>query len=334
MRPSRPVKRFAATAKGTIAYLEAGEPTAPHVLLVHGIPTSSYLWRDVIPLLAGQFHCLAPDLMGLGDTDVDPRSTDFGMLSQAEMLDDFLDAVGAGNTHVVAHDQGGAAAQILAVNRTSRVRSLVLTDCVAYDNWPVPAIARLQLAARLAPRTVSLLCRAGFMTWWQQRSPRSSFRRGVSRPDRLPAESIAEYLRPLKGTARQRAAFLAFLLAGSPKPTLDIVPRLRELHTPTLILWAARDRFIPVTWARRLYQDIPGAVDLQVIDDAGHFWQEENPQPFAQAMTGFLTACEQQEPRTADRDTTAAPATAPGDCRRPQLVAARHLARPSAEVKA
>src|SRR5512141_1286267 len=108
------MKRYVDTPKGKIAFLEAGDPASPVVLLVHGIPTSSYLFRGVIPLLQDRFRCLAPDLMGLGDTVVDPARTDFTMPSQAEMLEQFLDALGVGKAHVVAHDHAGAAAQIFA----------------------------------------------------------------------------------------------------------------------------------------------------------------------------------------------------------------------------
>ena len=69
-------KKFAPLSFGDIAYLEAGSADRPPLLLVHGIPTSSFLWRHVIRFLRNDFHCYAPDLMGLGDTDVDPASNE------------------------------------------------------------------------------------------------------------------------------------------------------------------------------------------------------------------------------------------------------------------
>ena len=71
-------KSFASLSMAKVAYLEVGDPAKPPVLLVHGIPTSSYLWRHVLRLLQNDFHCIAPDLMGLGDTDVDAHTGRFG----------------------------------------------------------------------------------------------------------------------------------------------------------------------------------------------------------------------------------------------------------------
>ncbi len=280
-------KQFVDVRKGTIAYRAAGPPDAPPVLFLHGIPTSSYLWRGVMRALEGEFRCLAPDLMGLGDTIVDPAGTDFSMPSQAEMLEEFLDALAVEKAHVVAHDQGGAAGQILAATRGSRVDRLILTDCVCYDNWPVPAIARLQRLARL-PFALELFGGLGLAEFIETRTPLSSFRRGVSDPSRLPNEAIAEYLRPLRGGREARERFRRFLLAGRSRYTMAVLPRLREFRHPTLILWAENDCYIPPSWGRRLYEDIPGAERFEVIAGAGHFWPEEKPDEFAARIGEFL----------------------------------------------
>ncbi len=286
MTPTVVTKKFIETRQGRIAYLESGTADLPVALLVHGIPTSGYLWRHVMRALEGRLRCLAPDLMGLGDTVVDPRTTDFSMPSQAAMLEDFLDAHGIARAHVVAHDQGGAAAQILVTNREKRVERLVLTDCVCFDNWPVPVIRSLMRFARLP--FADTASRLGLMEFLETRTPVSRFRRGVVNRTALTRETIAEYLRPLRGTPDERARFLAFLLAGSPRYTMAVVPRLRELRVPTLVLWAAQDTYIPVSWAQKLYETIPGARRLDVIEGAGHFWPEELPGPFATRIGDFL----------------------------------------------
>jgi len=285
MKPSRIRKQFVDTPLARVAYVEAGDPKTPTVLLVHGIPTSSYLWRDVIDVLKREFHCLAPDLMGLGDTVVDPTA-DLGMVRQAEMLDAFLDAIGVGKVHLVAHDQGGAAGQIFATRFTARVRRLVLTDCVAYDNWPVPAIRQMQLYAKLP--FADWVNRTGLMQWIETDTRLSKFRRGVARRSRMSSDSIAEYLRPLQGTRDERRRFMQFVLAGSASCTMAVAPALRNLFVPTMVLWGAEDRYIPARWGRRLYEDIPGAERFELMADAGHFWQEERPEAFARSIGGFL----------------------------------------------
>lgn len=289
MRAPAIPKKSVDTPFGRIAYLEAGPPTAPPVLLVHGIPTSSYLWRHVMARLAPDFRCLAPDLMGLGDTLPAPGRPDFTMPAQAQMLEAFLAALGVERAHVVAHDQGGAAAQILVAERPQRVDRLVLSDCVCFDNWPVPAIRQLMQLARL-PWLSDFLGRTGIMELIETRTPFSRMRRGVTDPSCLSAEVIAEYLRPVRGDAGERERFRQFLLAGSPRYTMAVVPLLRELRVPTLILWAADDRYIPVSWGQKLFETIPGARALEIIPDAGHFWPEEKPAEFAASLARFLGA--------------------------------------------
>ena len=280
-------KKFARVSYGNIAYLETGAQDRPPVLFVHGIPTSGFLWREVIRFLQNDFHCYAPDLMGLGDTDVDPDADCFHMDAQAEMLLEFMQSRGHDRFSVVCHDQGGAAAQILAARNPEVFQSLVITDCVCYDNWPVPKIAQLQALARI-PYLMDPLGRMGFFDWFEARTPLSAFRRGVYARDRLTEEAVLEYLRPLRSGRQARQRFLRFLLAGHPRYTMQAVAGLRKFARPTLILWAAEDHYISPSWGRRLLDDIPGAETLELIPFCGHFWQEEKPAEFASPMGAFL----------------------------------------------
>ncbi len=287
MRKPAVEKKFIRISYGDIAYLETGSSPKPPVLFVHGIPTSSYLWREVIRFLQNDFHCYAPDLMGLGDTDVDPASDCFHMDAQAEMLLEFMKAQGHETFSVVCHDQGGAAVQVLAANRPDVFQSLVITDCVCYDNWPVPKIAQLQKLARI-PGIMDRTSRMGLFDFLETRTPLSAFHRGVHRRDRFSDEAIHEYLRPLRSGTNPRTRFLRFLLAGNERYTLQAVEGLRKFDRPTLILWAADDYYISPSWGRKLLDDIPGAQRMELIPFCGHFWQEEKPAEFSSLMGEFL----------------------------------------------
>lgn len=278
-------KKFLDTSFGRIAYIESGNDKHMPVLFVHGIPTSSYLWRNVIPMLHSDFKCYAPDLMGLGDTDVDPDTGHFDMDSQADMLLEFMTKLGHERFALVCHDQGGAAAQILATRFPERVIAFVITDAVAYDNWPVPVIARLQRLARL-PGT-DLFAGKGLMTFLETSTPLSAYRRGVYDPSAFSAEAIREYLRPLTESDRSRKRFLKFLLAGSARYTQVIAPALRTFPRPTLVIWAGDDHYISPSWGKKLQEDIPGA-RFELVPFCGHFWQEERPAEFAGIMGKFL----------------------------------------------
>ena len=287
-RPSLADKKSVHTRWGDIAYLEAGGDDRPPVLFVHGIPTSGYLWRHVLRLLRNDLHGYAPDLMGLGDTVVDPTRGRFDMESQAEMLVDFMAALGHERFGLVCHDQGGAAAQLIAARLPEKVLAFVLTDCVCYDNWPVPTIRRYQRFARL-PVLPDLVHRSGLMEWLERATPLSAFRRGVFRSDRMDDASIREYLRPLRGSAAQRDAFRSFLLAGHPRTSLAAVEGLREFEAPTLVLWAADDAYLSPSWGKKLAEEIPGVRGFELIPFCGHFWQEERPAEFAAKIGAFLT---------------------------------------------
>ncbi len=280
-------KKHVTTSMGDIAYLEAGDPSSPPLLLVHGIPTSSYLWRDVLRLLAPSFRCYAPDLMGLGDSRVDPDADCFHMEAQAEMLGEVMTALGHERFGLVCHDQGGAAAQLLVARSPERVTAWVITNCVCYDNWPVPAVRRLQALARL-PGVSRALARLGAFHLMETKTPLSAFRRGVYRPRRLTDETINEYLRPLRESRQSRARFFRFLLAGSPIYSLRAVKGMRRFQNPTLVLWGADDHYLSPSWGKKLCEEIPGARRMELIPFCGHFWQEERPAEFTSHMLTFF----------------------------------------------
>src|SRR5215471_2588191 len=117
----------------TIAYLEAGDFEAPVALFLHGNPTSSYIWRNVIPLVAPTTHCIAPDLIGFGQSgkpDIEYRFAD-----HVRYLDAFLDKAGISSAVVIAHDWGSALAFHLAARKPEFIRGLVFMEFI----WPMPA---------------------------------------------------------------------------------------------------------------------------------------------------------------------------------------------------
>jgi pimeloyl-ACP methyl ester carboxylesterase len=188
-------KKYLETSFGNIAYQKTRSENNPPVLFVHDIPTSSFMWRHVLELLKDDFHCYAPDLMGLVDTEVDHRSDNFHTDAQADMLTEFMTSVGHEHFCVVCHDQGGAAVQIIAARNPKRINCLVINDCVCYDNWPVPGIKRLQALIRRAPYVAYALTKIGFFEWRETKTRFSNFRQAVFHPDWLSNEAIREYLR-------------------------------------------------------------------------------------------------------------------------------------------
>jgi haloalkane dehalogenase len=115
----------------TMAYREAGDREAPVALFLHGNPTSSYIWRNILPLVAPVAHCIAPDLIGFGQSgkpDIEYRFAD-----QARYLDAFLEQVGISAAFVIAQDWGTALAFHLAARRPEFIRGLAFREFT----WPM-----------------------------------------------------------------------------------------------------------------------------------------------------------------------------------------------------
>jgi haloalkane dehalogenase len=111
-----------------MAFREAGSPDSPTVLFLHGNPTSSYIWRNIIPLVAPVAHCIAPDLIGFGQSG--KPDIEYRFFDQVRYLDAFLDRAGISSAYVVAHDWGTALAFHLAARRPRFVRALAFMEFI------------------------------------------------------------------------------------------------------------------------------------------------------------------------------------------------------------
>jgi pimeloyl-ACP methyl ester carboxylesterase len=271
-----------------VAYRDAG--TGDSVLLLHGCPFSSFVWRRVIAQLAEDFRCLAPDLMGLGDTET-PPDADWSLRAQAEMVLGLLDGLGLERAHVVGHDHGGALAQLLAAEHPRRVDRLVLTNAEAYDNWPSrderPFVRVTQ---------VPLIGDAVMWAWARRRLFRLTLSAAKAVHDRrvLTDELLDGYIAANLADRHRRAKTKRFL-AGQLDPahnrtTLEIVPGLRRFDHPTLLIWAVDDPHFGVLWGERLLRDIPGAGRLERLHDTGHLLMEERPETIASLVRDFLAS--------------------------------------------
>ncbi len=137
-------KKYVEVLGKRMAYIEAGE--GDPIVFLHGNPTSSYLWRKVIPPVAGQGRCLAPDLIGMGDSDkLDSSGAgSYRFVEHRQYVDGWLEAVGAThNVTLVGHDWGGALAFDWANRNRGAVRGLVYMETivcpVTLDDWPESA---------------------------------------------------------------------------------------------------------------------------------------------------------------------------------------------------
>jgi pimeloyl-ACP methyl ester carboxylesterase len=251
------------------------------VLLLHGVPTSSYLWRDVQRDLEHAHRTFAPDLVGLGSSER-PSSGRYDFASQAALLLSLLDSLGLDRVAVVGHDVGGGVAVHLASLAPSRVAALVLVDSPLHaDTWPVPAIRALAapVLGELQGGLMRLVPDAG------ARYLASQLSRGL-RASELSARAAAQYAAPLLSADGSRG-LLALIRAADPAAVEAAFDLVRADPPPTLVLWAEGDVWFSPAVGRRIAGDVPGASYVEVAD-AGHFLPEDRPERVAEELAGFL----------------------------------------------
>lgn len=238
--------------------------SGPPVLLIHGIPTSSLLWRDVQPTLAQNADVLAVDLMGYG-TSAKPADRQPTLPVQAFLLSRLLDDLDMDDVLVVGHDIGGGVAQLMAVDRPERLSGLVLVNSIAYDSWPEPGIARLkepEWDERLQTIDLAAGLQRGLM-------------KGLVDTDKATDELAAAYAEPFEG-ALGRAAYLRAARALRTQDLTSRSDQIERIGLPVHLVWGALDTFQPVEYGRRLAAALPDA-RLTTWDDASHFVPEEVP---------------------------------------------------------
>jgi pimeloyl-ACP methyl ester carboxylesterase len=263
-------RHTAATRFGEISYLDLG--AGPTALFVHGIATNAYLWRHVMDALSGQRRCIAIDLPLHGQSPVTAEQ-DLSLAALAAGLDDFCEVLGLTEIDLVANDTGGAIAQIFAARHPQRLATLTLTDCDTVDNLPPEAFKptiELAAAGNLAPSAVEMFANL-------EAAAQISFASGYEHLDRIDRDVIRSYLQPCFGTIERARQFERLLVSLDVGDLQAVMPQLRELTVPTLVVWGTDDEFFDVSWAYWLRDTIPGTTRVVTVDGARMFFPEERP---------------------------------------------------------
>ncbi|HEX5501070.1 MAG TPA: alpha/beta hydrolase [Thermomicrobiales bacterium] len=276
----------------------AGAEAGPALVLLHGIPTSSYLWRRCLPSLAAMLpgrRILAPDLPGYGRSEARPGA---GPRHLGRFLDALLREVGVAEFALAGHDLGGLVALTYAVSHARATGAPRLTHLILLDTTIYPAPL---LVLGLLPALVPPIAEVSFV--WLARQDEAARRRRHTAGLRAllapgtaltPADE-AEYSAPYAGMAGWREARRSVrALAGQAGFVLRCLVRLGDVTVPTALLWGERDPFFPLATAERLRRAIPGAREpVHVVRGAGHFVPEDRPEEVADAIAAFLTRFDQ-----------------------------------------
>ncbi|MGM8932967.1 alpha/beta fold hydrolase [Salinicola halophyticus] len=252
------------------------------IVLLHGTPSSSLIWRHVMPrLVEAGYRVHLFDLLGYGHSERpwDP-SVDTSISAQVPVLEKLMDHWGLETAHLVSHDFGGGIAQRFGIFQPHRVRSLTLIDVVSYDSYPSPR-TRQQMAAGLE-RLIKVPDdehRAHFREWLLT---------AVHHQSALEASALDIYLDFITGPIGQPSLFQHQIRHYDPKHTLEVAERLPELgNLPVKLIWGADDAWQSVDYAHRLNADIPGS-ELTVLENCGHFSPEDQPDAIAQLVIEFI----------------------------------------------
>jgi len=268
----------------SVFYREAGPADAPVVLLLHGFPTSSFQYRELIPLLADRYRVIAPDLPGFGFTEVpDARQYKYSFDALAKTMLAFTDALRLDRYALYVFDYGAPTGFRMAMAHPERVTAIVSQNGNAYEQglgdawapirrfWSDPSAANREVV-RQAPSPEGLK--------WQ-------YTEGVAHPERIKPEGYTLDAAMIARPGNMEIQLDLFLdYANNVKLYPAFQEYFRRSKPPLLAIWGRHDPFFIPAGAEGFLKDNPNAV-VQFLD-TGHFALETHVEEVASAMREFL----------------------------------------------
>ncbi|MGA8034700.1 MAG: alpha/beta hydrolase [Candidatus Acidiferrales bacterium] len=270
-----------------VFYREAGDPNAPVILLLHGFPSSSFMYRDLIPRLADRYRVIAPDLPGFGFTEVpEKRNYKYSFDSLAETIAAFTEAIKIDRYVIYIFDYGAPTGLRLAMAHPERVTAIVSQNGNAYEEglgdawgpirkyWASPTAENREVIAK------NVLTLEG--TRWQ-------YTHGVANPDGVAPETYTLDMALMDRPGNNDIQLDLFLNYAS---NVALYPAFQEYFRkskpPLLAIWGKNDPFFIPPGAEAFRKDIPNA-RVEMLD-TGHFALETHVVEIAAAMRGFFDA--------------------------------------------
>jgi pimeloyl-ACP methyl ester carboxylesterase len=267
-----------------VFYRESGPADAPGLLLLHGYPTASHMFRELIPQLADRYHVVAPDLISFGQSDMPSRDRfTYTFDALTDVIEAFTDAVGLDQYAVYVFDYGAPVGFRLAVRQPGRITAIISQNGNAYEEglsdgwdsirtyWREPTQAHRDAIRKMVqPET----------TVWQ-------YTHGVADPSLVSPDGYTldnDYLARPGADEIQLDLFLDYA------SNVDLYPAFQEYfrtrRPPLLAIWGRNDPFFLPAGAEAFKRDIPGA-DIRLLD-TGHFAIETHANEIAAAIREFL----------------------------------------------
>ncbi len=268
----------------SVFYREAGPVDAPVVLLLHGFPTSSHMFRNLIPILADRYHVIAPDYPGFGQSDApDHKTFKYGFGSYADIIDELLSGMGAKTYAMYVMDYGAPVGYRLALKHPERVSALIVQNGNAYDEglrefWePIKAY----WADGSSTHRDAL---SGLVTL---ETTKFQYTDGMSDISRISPDNWIQDQALLDRPGNKDIQMDLFYDYRTNVPLYpDFQKFFRDRQPPTLIVWGKNDKIFPAEGAHPYLRDLPKA-EIHMLD-TGHFALEDKLDEMAPLIRDFL----------------------------------------------
>lgn len=252
-----------------VRYLESGKGKKNHILFIHGLGSAADRWMKIPDTLPSNFHSIAIDLPGFGETDK-PSNLEYTIEQFRQFVISFLKEVSISNEKftLIGHSLGGYIAAEIAIQNQNLIKELVLIDSSGMLNRPTPILEEY-LDAAMNPT---------------QDNVRKAFEKMVADPSRVPTLLVDGFIRRINMPNAKHAFESTLAYSTSTQIGLD---RLRLIKIPTLILWGVHDKVIPLEHSG-FFKDTIHDSQLEIIDDAGHAPFAEKPDQVSEILKNFL----------------------------------------------
>ena len=261
-----------------LAVLDEGE--GPAVLLMHGFPDSSHLWRhQVSALTEAGMRVIAPDMRGFGESDKPEGADEYGILRSVADMVSVLDALKIDRVRVVGHDWGAAVAWVLAAAAPDRVEKLVAMSVGNPNTWGSRSIVEREKGWYML-----LFQFVGVAEELLQRDDWKLLREWTGGDG-----DLTRYLADLARPGALTAGLNWYRANVAPQLELGPRPELPPVAVPTLGMWSTQDRFLTEELMKRSAEHVTGPWQYARIEGASHWMQLDAPQRVNELLLGFLS---------------------------------------------
>lgn len=245
----------------------------PVIVLLHGLVSSSYSFRYLMPLIGKKYPVLAIDLPGFGKSEKS-KTFIYSFESYAKLIFRLLQMMQVKNVIAVGHSMGGQVALYMAKNYPDHVKKLVLLSSSGY----LKRVKKHYLYASYLPFSSRVL-----RWWFQKRDYKDALLHVVYNKNAVDDYAVLEYTKPF-----QDEGFYDALIRLMRHREGDLTAeQLKEIKQPALLFWGKEDEIVPLRIGKKLDHDLPQS-ELVVYEQTGHLVPEERPQEVAQKMLEFL----------------------------------------------